>query len=168
MYGWDITANLSITPKDRCVEQDSPFGDPLWHVLPIDSSSEDIAAPFLNSKKKTKLTKDQASYMNELKEIWDESSRKSVQSMCCESEDETTNSSLNESRISLQKTDLECPRQKEGLIISLAELVNSIELAEKKCSQVTSQLVNEKKGFINIFKLADMIAESLKMESHPL
>lgn len=172
MYDWETTASLHL-PNDHA-DKDSPFGDPLWHTLPVDSTSEDPTLnPFLYSKEESEPTKDETYHMNGLKEIWDESSRKSVQSVCFENDDRITSSSLNESRISLQKTDMECSgsliKQRNSEVATLLmNVIPVVELAERNRNEVTSCLVNEKKGFININKLADMIVSSLKSQSLPL
>ena len=158
MNVWTTPQYLSLQRKD-CIEKSSPFGDPLWHSLPVDFSPEDSSS-FLNAKQ----TKDETSHM---KEEWAESSRKSVQSVCYESDDDTTNTSLNESKIMLQKLELECASSLSGQrnSVLLTDVIPIMELAEKKCNELTNHLKNEKKGFINVAKLAEMIANSLGMES---
>eukprot|EP00826_Nyctotherus_ovalis_P046340 TRINITY_DN5223_c0_g1_i7.p1 TRINITY_DN5223_c0_g1~~TRINITY_DN5223_c0_g1_i7.p1 ORF type:complete len:192 (+),score=29.36 TRINITY_DN5223_c0_g1_i7:150-725(+) len=177
MYVWDTASRLATSPNS-CGELPtyhdpySPFGLPLWRTLPVDSSAEELMAnPFVATRERDGAAPEQTGCMNELKEMWDESSRRSVQSVCFGSEDETTTGSLIESRVSFQKGDMECPSSIGKLRIAnslLSDLVPAAELAERKLSEITSQLTNEKKGFINIIKLSSMIARSLDMESVPL
>ena len=121
------------------------------------------------------------SYMNGLREIWNDSSSTYVTSKLVKqtqlpyngSEDETsTNASLSDSSHTndilspMSPKDISTkPKSPGKATFSLSELIPIKEIAWTKKEEVVGKVVNEKEGYIHVLKLAEMIAESLRNDT---
>ncbi len=133
----------------------------------------------IGAELETSLTKEKLSYMNGLREIWNDPSPtklcKQVQSPYHGSEDETaTNVSLSEgsvishieSPISPAAEPSPSKRKPSGkLMCPLSELIPVAEMLVPKRDEMIAKVVNEKEGYIHVLRLAEMIADSLKSDT---
>ena len=166
MYGWENHENEAIMKQPFSNEY--LFGNPLWHSVPVDSTSE-RSYPLVEIK--GRLSKEDQVYIKELKEIWNDSHNRSAISTCYESEDESSsNISYNENQISTHKSDFDnnlsnLPIKQKGnnnvLTVSLSQFIPAAEIKQNKINEIASILLNDKQGYLHILKLAEMIINSL-------
>lgn len=114
-----------------------------------------------------------------LKQIWDDQplskQPKLLQSPFYGSEDETAstvsmseNQGLNHSSPDTGSFELTPVKQRKSsgkTSFMLSELLPITEISNSARNEIISQIVNERQGYINVLKFAEMIADSLKNEA---